>query len=65
LLLDTHVLLWALADSPRLSAKAREVLADGDNDCWVSSASVWEIAIKVRLGKYRLESPLAAIEQAI
>ncbi len=65
LLLDTHVVLWALADSPRLSPKAREVLADGDNDCWVSSASVWEIAIKVRLGKYRLSSSLAAIEQAI
>jgi PIN domain nuclease of toxin-antitoxin system len=65
LLLDTHIVLWALADSPRLSLKARELLADADNDCWVSSASVWEIAIKVRLGKCRLDSPLAAIEQAI
>jgi PIN domain nuclease of toxin-antitoxin system len=65
LLLDTHVLLWALADSPRLSARARELLADVDNECWVSSASVWEIAIKVRLGKHSLGWPLASIEDVI
>lgn len=64
-LLDTHVVLWALADSPRLSVKAREVLADAGNECWVSSASVWEIAIKIALGKYRLGLPLAAIVDAI
>lgn len=67
-LLDTHVALWALADSPRLSKAARAVLADEGNECWVSSASVWEIAIKTVLGKYALGVPLArlgaAIEQA-
>ena len=46
ILLDTHVVLWALADSPRLSSRARSLLADADNECWVSSASVWEVAIK-------------------
>ncbi len=65
ILLDTHILLWALADSPRLSARARELLADPDSDCWVSSASVWEIAIKVGLGKHQLEFPLARLEAAI
>ena len=65
LLLDTHVLLWALADSPRLSIKARDLLTDSDNECWVSSASVWEIAIKTRLGKIPLGLPLASLEQAI
>ena len=65
LLLDTHVLLWALADSPRLSTKARDLLADSDNECWVSSASIWEIAIKTRLGKIPLGLPLASLEQAI
>jgi PIN domain nuclease of toxin-antitoxin system len=65
ILLDTHILLWALADSPRLSARARELLADPDSDCWVSSASVWEIAIKVGLGKQQLEFPLARLEAAI
>lgn len=65
ILLDTHVVLWALADSPRLSVRAREVLTDPANDCWVSSGSVWEIAIKVALGKYRLGFPLAQLEAAI
>jgi PIN domain nuclease of toxin-antitoxin system len=64
-LLDTHVVLWALADSPRLSARAREVLADTANECWVSSGSVWEIAIKVVLGKHHLDFPLAQLETAI
>jgi PIN domain nuclease of toxin-antitoxin system len=65
LLLDTHVVLWALADSPRLSVRARDLLADPANECWVSSASVWETAIKVRPGKYALGFPLTAIEDAI
>jgi len=65
LLLDTQVVLWALADSPRLTAKARSVLADAENECWVSSASVWEIAIKIMLGKYELEQPLERLGEAI
>lgn len=64
-LLDTHMVLWALADSARLSARARAVLADADNECWVSSASVWEIAIKSVLGKYKLGQPLVRMEMAI
>jgi PIN domain nuclease of toxin-antitoxin system len=59
------MVLWALADSPRLSARARAVLADADNECWVSSASVWEIAIKSVLGKYKLGHPLLRLEMAI
>ncbi|MCX5739687.1 MAG: type II toxin-antitoxin system VapC family toxin [Proteobacteria bacterium] len=64
-LLDTHMVLWALTDSPRLSAKARAVLADAENECWASSASVWEIAIKILLGKYELGQPLSAFGEAI
>jgi PIN domain nuclease of toxin-antitoxin system len=64
-LADTHVLLLALADSPLLSARARDVLQDSDNECWASSASVWEIAIKTLLGKYRPGLPLARLESAI
>ena len=64
-LLDTHMVLWALADSARLSARARAVLADADNECWVSSASVWEIAIKSVLGRYKLGQPLVRMEMAI
>jgi PIN domain nuclease of toxin-antitoxin system len=51
LLVDTHALLWWLTDDPRLSEKAREALADPANDVLVSTASVWEIAIKRALGK--------------
>lgn len=51
LLLDTHVLLWSLADSPELSPDLRGKIVDPGNDVFVSAASVWEIAIKKRLGK--------------
>jgi PIN domain nuclease of toxin-antitoxin system len=51
LLVDTHALLWWLTDDPGLSEKAREALADPANDVLVSTASVWEIAIKRVLGK--------------
>ena len=64
-LLDTHVLLWALADSPRLSASARELLEDPTHDCFVSGASVWELAIRVRLGRHRLDWSLDEIEDVI
>ena len=51
LLLDTHVLLWALADHPSLTALAREAITDPANEVYVSSLSVWEAALKARLGK--------------
>ncbi len=51
LLLDTHILLWALADQPSLSERARDAITDPANDIYVSSLSLWEIAIKARLGK--------------
>lgn len=50
-LLDTHALLWWLFDEPKLSAAAREILADPKNEILVSSASAWEISTKYRLGK--------------
>jgi PIN domain nuclease of toxin-antitoxin system len=50
-LLDTHALLWWLADDPALSRTAARIIADTKNTVVVSAASAWEIAIKVRLGK--------------
>jgi len=64
-LLDTHILLWALEDSKRLTKRVRKVLLDPDNECWVSAASVWEIAIKVGIGKHRPSFPLRDLESAI
>ena len=51
LLLDTHVLIWWLGSLPMLSADARDVVADPENEAFVSSASAFEIATKYRLGK--------------
>ena len=51
LLLDTHALLWWLADDPKLSAPARDSIAEGERTVLVSAASIWEIATKNRLGK--------------
>ena len=48
-LLDTHLLLWALADPARLPAEARRLIDHAD--AYVSAASVWEISIKAALGK--------------
>ena len=56
LLLDTHTLLWFGLGDPRLSAAARALIDDPAHDKWVSPASYWEIAIKIRLGKYTLPS---------
>lgn len=50
-LVDTHVLLWALSGDKRLSRKAHSVIASFDNEVFVSAASAWEIATKHRLGK--------------
>ncbi len=50
-LLDTHVLLWAVLSPASLSRKASAWIADEANVILVSSASAWEIATKVRLGK--------------
>lgn len=55
LLLDTHALLWWLAEPEMLSAEARDAISNSSNDVYVSAASAWEIAIKKRLGK--LEAP--------
>lgn len=46
LLLDTHILLWALADDARLPEKARKLLKDEENDLYYSIASIWEIQMK-------------------
>jgi len=63
LLLDTHVLLWWLADDHKLTKTARTIIANPDNEVLVSSVSLWEIAIKAALG--RIEVELDSLEAAI
>ena len=50
-LYDTHTLLWAAFDPGKLSSDAVSIAADETNEIFVSAASAWEIATKVRLGK--------------
>jgi PIN domain nuclease of toxin-antitoxin system len=50
-LLDTHALLWWLADDPQLSETARDAIRSPDNDIYVSAASAWEIATKFAKGR--------------
>lgn len=50
-LLDTHTLLWAMVEPSLLSRKVAKVMADESSSIFVSAASAWEIATKVRLGK--------------
>jgi len=57
LLLDTHTFLWFLLDDPQLSATVRNLMIEPTNDIEVSPATYWEIAIKIRLGKYELPEP--------
>lgn len=65
LLLDTHMVLWTLTGSARLSSAARRLLGAADNECFVSAASTWEIAIKAGLGKAPLRVAPAELEAAI
>jgi PIN domain nuclease of toxin-antitoxin system len=57
LLLDTHAFLWFIANDPRLSRRAQTLIQDAGNRRLLSMASLWEIAIKVSLGKLTLAQP--------
>ena len=57
LLLDTHTLLWFIGGSSSLSSTARMLIEDTENEKFVSIVSIWEIAIKVSVGKMSLSSP--------
>ena len=58
LLIDTHSLIWFLNGDERLSNTVKNLIEDTDNVKLVSIASVWEIAIKISLNKFRFEKGL-------
>lgn len=58
-LLDTHAFIWWNENNPRLPAHVRQALSDRTNQIWLSHASVWELQIKIQLGKLKLGAPLA------
>lgn len=61
LLLDTHVVLWWLADDPELRAAARDAISDRSNVVYVSAVSAWEIVVKRSLGKLEIPEEWADV----
>ena len=57
LLLDTHAFIWYTTDSSRLTATGRSLIDNGENDILLSTASVWEMAIKHSIGKLTFSMP--------
>lgn len=64
LLLDTRVLLWALAEPERLPARLREWLVSPANDVMFSAANMWEIAIKAQIGRLSLSATVEEVAEA-
>ena len=52
LLIDTHVLFWWLTDDPHLTTTAHKAIAKPETTVFVSAVSIWEMAIKVKIGKW-------------
>ena len=65
LLLDTHLLLWAAADSERLSAAARRLIGDAGNERFFSAASLWELAIEHTLGREDFKVDLSDLRDGL
>jgi len=53
-LIDTHVFLWAISEPRKLSARARKIITNPNNELILSSLSVWEIILKQQQGKLKL-----------
>lgn len=64
ILLDTHVFLWTLDNSRKLSKAARELMTKPGNECFVSAVSFWEIAIKAALRRKEFRLDTAALINA-
>jgi len=56
-LLDTHTFIWFMNGDENLSVKVKKIITDKNNDCLLSIASIWEIAIKIQIGKLELKNP--------
>ena len=62
-LLDTHIFLWWISDAKQLSQEVFNIISDTSNQIYISSATIWEIAIKESLGKLKVDADLhSAIE---
>lgn len=64
ILLDTHVLIWSAGDPDRLPTKVVNLLTDTSNTLIFSLASIWEMQIKLQLGKLTLDLPLPELVES-
>ncbi len=64
-LVDTHALLWFLSGSVKLPKKTRDTIKNLDNNCYVSIASIWEIAIKLSLKKLQLDIEFTRLSKVL
>lgn len=64
-LLDTHVFIWFIEGSEQLPPNIRTKILDINNDCYISIASLWEMAIKSSMGKLILNIPFTQIADFI
>ena len=66
ILVDSHVYVWALLKDPRLSTRAKRILQSDEHELFFSLASLWELGIKIRLGKLRtLTSSVAFLHDSL
>jgi PIN domain nuclease of toxin-antitoxin system len=65
LLIDTHAVIWFITEDSKLPLKTKKIIENTENNCFVSIASYWEIAIKHSLGRLNLDSELENIFRII
>lgn len=65
LLIDTHILIWFLEGNNSLSNSHQQIIADSSNEILLSIASLWEIAIKISIGKLTLSQPFEDVIEQI
>ena len=64
-ILDTHILIWFLEGNRSLSNSRRQIISQSQNDIFISTASLWEMAIKISLNKLTLTQSLADVTKQI
>lgn len=61
-LIDTHILIWFIEGNEKLDKQAQSLIADPANDIYISQASLWEMTIKISIGKLSLSISLSELE---
>jgi PIN domain nuclease of toxin-antitoxin system len=64
-LIDTHTFIWLIDDDPKLSNNCKGLIEDGDNEIFISIASLWEMAIKISIGKLKVAGVLQQMIEEI